>query len=162
MVVVTVDPGENLGENGYHFQHGDLVDQACLHLPLVLCLPGSVAAGLRVTTPVSILDVAPTVLAARLTAELATAGPRADRWRSARQGSLKAVRIPTPDGASWRLYDLTADAGEEHDLVAAGRPVPERLRTTLEQAAAVAMGATAPAVDAAVEAQLRALGYVND
>ncbi len=32
-------------------------------------------------------------------------------------GPWKAVRLPTPwDDVSWRLYDLAADPGEQHDL----------------------------------------------
>ncbi len=38
------------------------------------------------------------------------------RWSSARRGSLKMIRIPTPGGNLYELYDLRADPGEERPL----------------------------------------------
>ena len=62
LVVITSDHGESLGEHGYYYQHGDLAYQASLRIPLIFRSPGRVPEGRTIDTPVSILDVAPTVL----------------------------------------------------------------------------------------------------
>ena len=62
VVVVVADHGEELGENGV-FAHRSSMDDAVLHVPLLVRLPGGARGGQRVAAPVSLLDVAPTVLA---------------------------------------------------------------------------------------------------
>ena len=61
LVVFTSDHGESLGEHGYYFEHGDLVYRASMAIPLVFWWPGSVAAGVRIEAPVSLLDILPTL-----------------------------------------------------------------------------------------------------
>jgi arylsulfatase A-like enzyme len=61
LVVVTADHGEEFGEHG-GWGHGDTVYDEVLHVPLVLWGPGRIPAGRRVTTPVSLVDVVPTIL----------------------------------------------------------------------------------------------------
>ena len=61
LVVFTSDHGESLGEHGYYFEHGDLVYQASMAIPLIFWWPGSVAAGVRIEAPVSSLDILPTL-----------------------------------------------------------------------------------------------------
>ncbi len=60
-VVVVADHGEALGEHGEP-THGFLLHEATLHVPLLVAAPGLVAAGLVREDPVSIADVAPTLL----------------------------------------------------------------------------------------------------
>ena len=65
LVVLTSDHGESLGEHRYWFEHGAYAYQATCHVPLIVrwpdppsgrCAPGSVD-----PTPVSLVDVAPTI-----------------------------------------------------------------------------------------------------
>jgi len=61
LVVFTADHGENFGEGGLFFEHGDNAHDAGLHVPLVFQGPG-VARGRRDGGAVSLVDVVPTVL----------------------------------------------------------------------------------------------------
>jgi len=61
IVVLTSDHGEHFGEH-HLIQHGNSLFLPLLHVPLVLSWPGHVPAGSRVTTPVSLRNVAATVL----------------------------------------------------------------------------------------------------
>jgi arylsulfatase A-like enzyme len=61
IVAFTADHGEGLGEGGYWFRHGALLNDACLHVPLVFLGPG-VPKALTVDEVVANLDVAPTLL----------------------------------------------------------------------------------------------------
>jgi arylsulfatase A-like enzyme len=62
LVIVASDHGESLGEHGWYFCHGNLVYQEQVAIPLSIKLPGAVAAGRVITTPVEGVDIAPTVL----------------------------------------------------------------------------------------------------
>jgi hypothetical protein len=59
IVVVTADHGEEFGEHGLRF-HARSLYNAVVRVPLLMRVPG--AAARRVTTPVSIVDVMPTLL----------------------------------------------------------------------------------------------------
>jgi len=59
IVVVTADHGEEFGEHGGEF-HGRTVYNEVMHVPLLIHDPGAPAQ--VVTTPVSLVDIAPTVL----------------------------------------------------------------------------------------------------
>ena len=61
LVVFTADHGENFGEGGLFFEHGDNAREAGLRVPLVFSGPG-VAVNRTDPTAVSLVDVAPTVL----------------------------------------------------------------------------------------------------
>jgi len=61
LIVVTADHGESLGEHDYWFSHGDRVYQPSLHVPLIIHLPGQ-EKGRRILEPVSLIDIAPTLL----------------------------------------------------------------------------------------------------
>jgi len=60
LVIVTSDHGEEFMEHG-RVEHFLTTHQEMLHIPLILRGPGA-PAGLRVSAPVSIVDLAPTVL----------------------------------------------------------------------------------------------------
>ncbi|MEM6455088.1 MAG: sulfatase-like hydrolase/transferase [Acidobacteriota bacterium] len=60
VVVAVGDHGESLGEHD-EMTHGILAYDATLHVPLIVRLPGA-PAGARVTTPVSQVDLMPTLL----------------------------------------------------------------------------------------------------
>lgn len=60
IIIVTADHGEDLGERNFFFDHGSLTFTAGTRVPLLAHVPGRKPK--RVTTPVSIMDVYPTVL----------------------------------------------------------------------------------------------------
>jgi arylsulfatase A-like enzyme len=76
VVVAVGDHGEGLGSHG-EGTHGYFVYDYALHVPLIIATPFRELSGVRVTAPVSIVDIFPTVLA--LTA---TPGPAEVHGRS--------------------------------------------------------------------------------
>lgn len=60
--IVTADHGESMVEHDFFFWHGEFASQPVIHVPLVLSVPGLVSPR-RIATPVSLVDVAPTVCA---------------------------------------------------------------------------------------------------
>jgi len=61
LVVITADHGETFWEQGNFWNHGLWVGETDVHVPLIVRGPGA-ARGARVSTPVSGVDVAPTIL----------------------------------------------------------------------------------------------------
>jgi arylsulfatase A-like enzyme len=61
LVVVTADHGEQLGEHG-GLDHTYAVYDEVARVPLVMRLPGAIPAGVRIAEPVSLADVAPTIV----------------------------------------------------------------------------------------------------
>ena len=61
IVVVTSDHGEQFGEHGL-FDHANSLYRPLLHVPLVLSFPPRLPAGTRVRQPVSLVDLAATIL----------------------------------------------------------------------------------------------------
>jgi arylsulfatase A-like enzyme len=55
------DHGEELGDHGGWF-HGQSVYEELVHVPLIMHFPGGKYAGKRITSPVSLVDIMPTVL----------------------------------------------------------------------------------------------------
>jgi len=150
LVVVTADHGEEFWDHAeaerhmgadprgiWGVGHGHTLFQELLHVPLIVAGPGF-PAGRRVSCGVSLLDVAPTLLAALgvplrpemrgtslarfrggdgaacpaepLVAESTAYGPesRALLWRG--------WKVIEREGAGPALYDLARDPGERHDL----------------------------------------------
>ena len=60
LLVVTSDHGDEFSEHGY-MGHGETLHTQALQVPLIFRLPGRVPAGLRVSAPVGLGDVGPTV-----------------------------------------------------------------------------------------------------
>jgi arylsulfatase A-like enzyme len=183
LVVATADHGESLGEHG-ELTHGYFLYDATQRVPLLLRGPG-VPEGRTLGAPVSLADVAPTILALAGAPPLEGASGRdlASFFRGARRppergiyletlatqldfgwspllgirtDRFKYVRAPRPE-----LYDLAADPGETRDLA---REHPEQARALdAELAALLSETPTAPApaqLDAQARAELRELGYV--
>jgi arylsulfatase A-like enzyme len=187
LLVVTSDHGEELFEHG-GFEHGHTMYGELLHVPLILSGPG-IRRG-REKAPVSLLDLAPTVLeAAGLEAPAGMAGislpgvagganaaPRSETRVLVAEGNLygpqllAAIQWPwkvisNPSTGEVLLFDLSRDPKEEKDLSEAE---PERARSVLAQAAAriaaAASTATTPRtvrLDPATEERLRSLGYTD-
>jgi arylsulfatase A-like enzyme/Flp pilus assembly protein TadD len=61
VVVATADHGEGLGEHGEE-THGYFVYDSTLRVPLVIRYPGGEHAGTSIDSPVSVVDIMPTVL----------------------------------------------------------------------------------------------------
>jgi arylsulfatase A-like enzyme len=142
LFVFTADHGEAFGEHGL-FLHGHALSEPLLRVPLIVAGPG-VAAGHRVSEPVSLTDLEPSLrellgepeppapgrgasFAGLLRGAAAEAGrvvyasgsKEPERGADALiVGSSKLVAHP---GGRFALYDLAADPGEKHDH-AAGKP----------------------------------------
>lgn len=61
LVIVTSDHGEGLGQHG-HRQHGLLLYEEAVRVPLVLRWPGRLSRGQTVAGPVELVDLMPTIL----------------------------------------------------------------------------------------------------
>ncbi|MDP9192619.1 MAG: sulfatase-like hydrolase/transferase [Acidobacteriota bacterium] len=62
LIIITSDHGEGLGDHGED-EHGVFLYREAIQIPLLVKLPGNRRAGETVTAPVSLVDLAPTVLA---------------------------------------------------------------------------------------------------
>ena len=135
LLVLTSDHGEEFFEHG-GFEHGHAMWQELLHVPLLIWGPGVVAG--QDSSPVSLVDIAPTVLdwvglptpadidGRSLWPRLSDVAPLADRKLFAEQklyGSPESVVIEWPlkvvanrDGWPSRVFDLDADPAEQTDL----------------------------------------------
>ncbi|MBW2274620.1 MAG: sulfatase [Deltaproteobacteria bacterium] len=181
LVILTSDHGEELFERG-SFEHGHSKYQELLHVPLVIwgedVKPG------RIDTPVSIVDLFPSVLeAAGLPVPeggvgisllpAATGRGRPPERPILADGTLhgrrkhalirwpwKAVAVPAQEETL--LFNLEEDPGEQRNL--ADRH-PERLRAMLAEFEAISPPRSregpAAEIDAGVREQLEALGYAT-
>jgi arylsulfatase A-like enzyme len=61
LIVFLSDHGEEFFEHG-GFEHGHSLYQELIHVPLLFALPGKLTEGARISRPVRLLDVAPTIL----------------------------------------------------------------------------------------------------
>lgn len=61
LVIITSDHGEEFGQHGV-MGHGNSLYIPSLHVPLLLLFPNNLPGGQRITTPVSLLDLATTML----------------------------------------------------------------------------------------------------
>ena len=137
LTVLTSDHGESLGEHGEN-THGYFVYESTLHVPLLVHAPGRIEPR-RIPTPVSLADIAPTILelaglpgmrdidgVSLVPCMAGTAPPvrplyfesllssLVHGWaplRGIRRGDLKYIAAPRPE-----LYDLGRDPREENDL----------------------------------------------
>ena len=187
LVVLLSDHGEAFGEHGLS-GHSFSPGQEVVHVPLVLRGPG-VPAGLWVETPVSLVDVAPTILDL-----LGLAPPSPGQGTSlvpALRGGTLPVKRPLhfswlSDGAAGvrygpykyersrtrkSLFRIDEDPHEEHPLGGKThrRPLGERLLADHDEASARIRAelvqpeaeSHAPAIPEDVERSLRALGYIE-
>lgn len=171
-IVVAGDHGEGLGDHGEQ-QHGNLMYQATMHVPLLIAGPG-VAAGVS-ETPVSTRRIFHTILdwagidaansLRRGDAEVVAAEamkPFLDYgWQPqvmAVDGRYKAIRAGRVE-----VYDVVADPAEAHDLGASAN-LTRGMRATLRDypvpSATDAATAQPPNVSDEERRKLASLGYV--
>lgn len=159
LVVITSDHGEGLWDHGVRGHGLDLYEEL-VHVPLIVDAPAAFDGDrpVRVTAPVSLIDVAPTILAAHrmdspagfrgldlapltegqrrprrhdlVYSELKFAGRDLDALRHA---DLKLIRDRRPvAGGAFQLYDLAADPGEHSDRARSEPSVAARLERSLD------------------------------
>lgn len=185
VVILTADHGEALHEHAF-LGHTSEVWEEVAHIPLIVRLPGSAAAGRRVDAFASLLDVAPTVAEAlgfelpgseiqgrSLFPVIAGApGSRVAITRGSRERSLYGLRherfkyMRHMAFGFERLFDLERDPGE-HEDVAAEAPVRaawyrQLLREhDLRNRTTPARTASERSLTPEQIEQLRALGYLQ-
>jgi choline-sulfatase len=135
LVVLLGDHGESLGDHG-EASHGYFIYQSTMAVPLMIHWPRHAPAPARELRPVSLIDLAPTILdyvlippqgSFRGVSLISGRTPSpifgesvhaydAFGWsplRSLREGDYKFIEAPRAE-----LYNLTADPGELHNLAA--------------------------------------------
>jgi arylsulfatase A-like enzyme/thioredoxin-like negative regulator of GroEL len=181
LVVVASDHGEAFGEHG-EMTHSLFVYDTTLRVPLVLAGPG--VAARTIDAPVSLVDVAPTVLpllglpafdadGINLAPALSGSGSSARDlyaesfaplldfgWaplRSIRAGAIKYIDAPRPE-----LYDTAADPGEEHELSSSQTARVGELRDRVARYSDAAIDPSRlSSTDREARARLQSLGYAS-
>ena len=180
VIVLAADHGEAFGEHG-EISHSVFVYDTTLRIPLIVAGP-NIATGARMTAPVSLVDVAPTLApvlgvgtfdadgvnihgalgwhepAPRpLYAE--TFAPLLDfGWsplRAVRDGEWKYIDAPTPE-----LYRIVSDGGETTNVIASEGPRAAALKGQLQKFGSAAL-APRSRLDPESAGRLQALGYVG-
>ncbi len=181
-IVLTADHGEEMFEHG-GFSHGYSLHREVLNVPLLVKLPGQAEAR-EVNTPVSLMDIAPTVLAAQGLAlppldgvplEEATDRalvfdinwPRRIVGQALLEGGFKLLSIKqdyTGREDAVLLYDTLLDPGETQDLSAEMSAKAAEMSSRLSVLAAGLAGSIEPdnVLSEMDQAQLEALGYLEE
>jgi len=173
-IVLVADHGEGLGDHG-EAQHGTLVYQATMHVPLVIAGPG-VATG-TTDTPVSTRRVFHTILDwAGLGSEHSLRDPANEAQEVVLGEAMKPFleygwqpQIMAVDGrykgieaGKLESYDVITDPAETHNL-GAGANLPQRMRKGLDDYPVPSPDAarTPDTLDADARARLASLGYIG-
>jgi arylsulfatase A-like enzyme len=177
-IVIAGDHGESLGEHG-EVEHGIFLYEGVLHVPLIVRTAG--LAPMRVSTLVSLVDVAPTMLDLFRLQPLHTdgvsllqalqGGPQPDRrgvyaesmyakrfgWsplRALLDDRFKYIDAPRPE-----LYDLQDDPFEAHDLSGVRPATAVAMRAQLDAVGGDDAQTVGAPTSADVRERLAALGY---
>ena len=179
LVVAAGDHGEAFGEHG-EYAHSIFVYDTTLRVPLLMRGPG-IPAGTRVAEPVTLADVAPTVMRA-LGVPMAdvdgidlspafsrTPLPQRELYaesfaplvefgwaplRAVRSGAWKLIAAPKPE-----LFDIDKDPGEQANAIASQPAVARDLEARVNQYSTDSLNANASSVGGDAAERLRALGY---
>jgi choline-sulfatase len=179
IIAVTSDHGEAFGEHG-EIAHSIFVYDTTLRVPLVLAGPG--ISPRTIDAPVSLVDIAPTVLsllgAGRIDAdgidlrELLGGGTASDRtlyaesfapfldfgWsplRSVRTAGWKFIAAPTPE-----LYNVASDPAESRNLVSGDASRASALQAQADRFSPDRLDVT-KSTDRETASRLQALGYIS-
>lgn len=173
LIVLAADHGESFGEHGV-WLHGRSVNQAQLHVPLLIKLPGEAAQHRVIDAPVSLVDVFPT-LCAQLQLDCPDDLPGSDlvaeepeyafvlwkRWVVVRDRQYKLVS--NQKTGRDKLFDLDVDPGETLDVGSQQPDVLARMRAAKQ----AWLGSLATPYEEAARLseeqseQLEALGYLE-
>ena len=186
LIAVMSDHGESLGEHGEN-THGVFLYDSTIRVPLLIKFPEARFAGYRVSARASLVDVAPTILAAMqapvppamqgqalLTSIGAKAQPdrasfaeneyshRGFGWSSLealRTGNFLFVKAPRSE-----LYNSADDPGEDRNIFEKNKLTAVRIAAELDafgkRASANAPQAARASLDAQSVEKLRAMGYL--
>jgi arylsulfatase A-like enzyme/Flp pilus assembly protein TadD len=175
LIILVSDHGEGLRDHGEQ-EHGVLLYREALQVPLIVKLPRNERRGTRVTRPVQLVDVLPTIAAvtgidAPHTDGQSLLAPAASREIYAETlyprihlgwSDLRSV-VEWPhhliDGPRPELYDLAHDDAERRDVRDTDRRVYAKLHHDLDLAPAAP--AVAGRIDPEEAKKLAALGYVS-
>jgi arylsulfatase A-like enzyme/Flp pilus assembly protein TadD len=175
VIALAGDHGEALGDHGEQ-SHGMLAYDSTLRVPLIVTGPGVAVQTIR--RPVSLVHLAPTLLAA---AGVRPAGPGATTLFSGDGRPEIYAETQYPRQAGWHalsaladerwklilsseleLYDVSIDAGETTNLASAKASIAESMTKRLREiAASDSSAAPQPAIPPEAAERLRALGYVS-
>jgi arylsulfatase A-like enzyme len=182
MLIFTSDHGEGMGEHSLYFEHGRLLYNTQIHVPLIIRFPGRSPEVKEVRYPVGHVDLLPTILGA-----VSIRHPLAFRGRNLltqgedrqvfsqthKSGSKYALIVKNMKLMEWgsdELYDIQKDFSENANLLKGDRnvaliPQAAALKNRLDairQQDALRLGT--PIVWAKgnpMIKELRALGYVQ-
>ncbi|MEE9608842.1 MAG: sulfatase [Myxococcota bacterium] len=185
LLIVTSDHGEGFWEHGEN-GHGEWMKlyEEIARVPLLLHWPARLPAGVRVEDPVSLVGLAPTILALAGLPEaswmdeaplpgLGLENPppqvviaQSGRWMAVRAGRHKLLTSLENDGTSDELYDLRDDPKERVNLVDRLPDVHRELRRHADRhRERIASWTLPPAepveLDEATLQRLRDLGYLQ-
>jgi choline-sulfatase len=182
LVVVAGDHGEGLGEHGER-THGMLLYDATLRVPLIVSAPGAAAA--RRDEPVSLADIAPTIVhAAGVTVPAAMKGrdllggrgrtavndgmgdlyseteyPRVAGW-SQLQALTDGRWMAIKGGSATAVYDLQSDPREERDVAPAQPSIAAAMAARIDVIRQRGSSSSGRTISSDAAERLRALGYV--
>lgn len=185
LVVVTGDHGESLGEDNVWFNHGGRLNDAELHVPLVMNWPSILPEGQTVTDFVEISDILPTIFEA--IAQKAPKGSEGLSMMNAiytnqhrgyargicydREANLAQRQIDPTFKPTYRMSALQTNNGtwtykEQSKLISGpdNKNLSLKLEQVLHQTMAmdtVTLQGINPEVDSHTRQQLEALGYVE-
>ncbi|MCU1242339.1 MAG: hypothetical protein JWO71_3065 [Candidatus Acidoferrum typicum] len=186
LIAVMSDHGESLGEHGEN-THGVFLYDSTIRVPLLIRLPRANFAGQKISARASLVDVAPTILAAMQSPaptamqgqsllQLVRMRAAKDRpsfseseyshrgfgWSSLealRTGNFLYVKAPQPE-----LYNSTEDPGEARNLFEKNKLAAVRVAAELDsfskRASANAPEAARGSLDPQSVEKLRAMGYM--
>ena len=176
IVVAAGDHGESLGDHGEQ-THGMLTYDSALRVPLIVSGPAVQPA--RISSPVSLADIAPSLLR-RTGVQAPGQSGASDLFGDSRAARDVYAETEYPRAAGWHplaalagerwklilsseteLYDLASDPGETKNVAADHAAIVQGMTAAIEPMRRVAARGSAGAVPAEAAERLRALGYVS-